>query len=48
MEIIVGAPTLWVILVKIRPLMDGNITKKRDDRYVWVKIRPLMDGNSNR
>ncbi len=32
--------------VKIRPLMDGNITKSKSSQNSnSVKIRPLMDGN---
>ena len=32
-------------LVKIRPLMDGNLYLASGKRFIGVKIRPLMDGN---
>ena len=32
-------------LVKIRPLMDGNLNYNMYYLYPHVKIRPLMDGN---
>ena len=32
--------------VKIRPLMDGNLNRNREELIKQgVKIRPLMDGN---
>ena len=36
---------LFLIFVKIRPLMDGNLKLIEFKKGVEVKIRPLMDGN---
>ena len=39
---------IFIYLVKIRPLMDGNKFKRARIKFqkVVVKIRPLMDGNA--
>ena len=35
----------WQQIVKIRPLMDGNLLDGLILQNLPVKIRPLMDGN---
>ena len=37
---------LLFLIVKIRPLMDGNFLRILGVESIIVKIRPLMDGNS--